>query len=101
LTSTMEEVYAEWVYAMISKDAEWWERSSASAWLRYIEVAQEYGVPVSLETIHLFRATLLYDSIITRLHRQINVAREYQVYSQQAAKEARKRVRKNFRRRIM
>jgi hypothetical protein len=100
LASTMEQVYAEWVYAMISKDAEWWERSSASAWLRYIEVAQEYGLPVALETIQLFRATLLYDSIITRLNPQINVAREYQVYAAQAAKEARKRVRKVFRERM-
>jgi len=100
LASTMEQVYAEWVFAMISKDAEWWERSSASAWLRYIEVAQEYGVPVALETIQLFRATLLYDSIITRLNPQINVAREYQVYATQAAKEARKRVRKAFRERL-
>jgi predicted unusual protein kinase regulating ubiquinone biosynthesis (AarF/ABC1/UbiB family) len=100
LASTMEQVYAEWVFAMISKDAEWWERSSASAWLRYIEVAQEYGVPVALETIQLFRATLLYDSIITRLNPQINVAREYQVYATQAAKEARKRVRKSFRERL-
>jgi predicted unusual protein kinase regulating ubiquinone biosynthesis (AarF/ABC1/UbiB family) len=101
LASTMEQVYADWVFAMMSKDAEWWERSSASAWLRYIEVAQEYGVPVSLETIQLFRATLLYDSIITRLNRQINVAREYQVYAQQAAKEARKRVRKTLRQRLV
>jgi ubiquinone biosynthesis protein len=100
LTATMENVFAEWIYAMISKDAEWWERSSASAWLRYIEVAQEYGLPVALETIQLFRATLLYDSIITRLNPQINVAREYQIYARQAAKEARKRVHKAFRDRM-
>src|SRR6516165_7719104 len=47
----LEAIFTDWVFALKSPDAEWWERSSATNWLRYIAVAQEFGVPVALETI--------------------------------------------------
>src|SRR5271166_2700602 len=80
LAKEIEQIFADWMYAHKSRDAEWWERSTAQAWLRYIEVARKYAVPVSLETIQFFRATFLYDSIITRLDKDIDFAREYKGY---------------------
>jgi predicted unusual protein kinase regulating ubiquinone biosynthesis (AarF/ABC1/UbiB family) len=96
----MEEIYADWVYAFTSTDAEWWERSSAQNWLRYVNVAREHSIPVSLETIQFFRATLLYDSIIARLDKDLNPVQEYKSYARVAGKEARRRVRKNMRKRL-
>jgi ubiquinone biosynthesis protein len=96
----MEEIYADWVYAVSSTDAEWWERSSAQNWLRYINVAREYGIPVNLETIQFFRATLLYDSILVRLDKSIDAVEEWNSYAQQAGKDARRRVRKHVKKRI-
>ena len=92
----VEQIYADWLYAQKSRDAEWWERSTAQAWLRYIEVARKIGVPVSLETIQFFRATFLYDSIVTRLDKEIDLAREYKGYADEAAGEARQRVKKGL-----
>ena len=60
-TKALEEIFTEWVFALKSPDAEWWERSSATNWFRYIAVAQEFGVPIGLETIQFFRATVLYE----------------------------------------
>ncbi len=60
-TKALEGIFTDWVFALKSPDAEWWERSSATNWLRYIAVAQEFGVPVALETIQFFRATVLYE----------------------------------------
>ena len=97
----VEQIYADWMYAQKSRDAEWWERSTAQAWLRYIEVARKFGIPVSLETIQFFRATFLYDSIVTRLDREIDLARAYKEYVEQAAKEAGHRVRRNIKRRML
>ena len=94
LGKEVEQIYADWLYAQKSKDAEWWERSTAQAWLRYIEVARKFGVPVGLETIQFFRATFLYDSIVTRLDKDIDLAREYKGYAKEAAAEARVRVQK-------
>src|SRR5262245_34059865 len=96
----MEAIYADWVYAVSSTDAEWWERSSAQNWLRYINVAREYGIPVSLETIQFFRATLLYDSILVRLDKDIDAVEEWNRYAKQAGKDARRRVRKQVQKRI-
>jgi predicted unusual protein kinase regulating ubiquinone biosynthesis (AarF/ABC1/UbiB family) len=95
-----EEIYAEWLYAVTSTDAEWWERSSSQPWLRYINLTREFGVPVSLDTIQFFRATLLHDSIVTRLDRNVDYRKPWQRYARRAAKEARRRMRKEIRRRL-
>jgi ubiquinone biosynthesis protein len=96
----IEKIYADWVYAQNSKDAEWWERSAAQAWLRFMEVAQEFALPVNFETIQYFRATFSYDAIVVRLNKDIDVTREWAAYAREAAKEARQRVQKNIRRRL-
>jgi ubiquinone biosynthesis protein len=101
LGKEVEQIYADWLYAQKSRDAEWWERSTAQAWLRYIEVARKLGVPVSLETIQFFRATFLYDSIVTRLDKEIDLAREYKGYVEEAAAEARQRVKRGMKRRLL
>jgi predicted unusual protein kinase regulating ubiquinone biosynthesis (AarF/ABC1/UbiB family) len=98
--TAMDEIYADWVYAITSTDAEWWERCSAQTWLRYITIAREYGIPVSLETIQFFRATLLYDSIMVRLDKDIDPLKEWKDYARQASKEARRRVNREVRKRL-
>jgi predicted unusual protein kinase regulating ubiquinone biosynthesis (AarF/ABC1/UbiB family) len=98
--ATMEEIYADWVYAVSSTDAEWWERSTSQNWLRYINAAREYGIPVTLETIQFFRATFLYDTIIVRLDKSIDPIEEWKRYAQQAGKEARKRVQRAIEKRL-
>ncbi len=95
----IEKIYADWVYAQNSKDAEWWERSAAQAWLRFMEVAQQFALPISYETIQYFRATFSYDAIVIRLNKDIDVTREWSAYARQAAREARERVQKNMRKR--
>jgi ubiquinone biosynthesis protein len=96
----LEQIYTEWVYAVSSTDAEWWERSTALNWFRYINIAREQGLPVSLETIQFFRASLLYDSIVVRLDKNIDPVAEWTSYTQVAGKEARRRVRKFIRKRL-
>ena len=82
----LEAIFTDWVFALKSSDAEWWERSSATNWLRYIAVAQEFGVPVALETIQFFRATVLYDSIAIRLDKDVDFAQQWKLYAESAGK---------------
>jgi predicted unusual protein kinase regulating ubiquinone biosynthesis (AarF/ABC1/UbiB family) len=96
----MDQIFADWVFAVTSTDAEWWERSTAQNWLRFITVAREYGIPVSLQTVQFFRATLLYDSIIVRLDKSVDPIREFKGYARRAGKEARRRVRKQVEKRL-
>src|SRR5204862_3599854 len=58
-------------------------------------------VPMSLETIQFFRATFLYDTIVARLDRNIDLAGAYREYIEEAAKEARQRVRKSIKKRLL
>ena len=96
----MEEIYADWVYAISSTDAEWWERCSAQTWLRHIKVARQFGMPVTLEMIQFFRATFLYDTMIVRLDRTIDPIAEWKSYAKVAGKAARKRVHREIRQRV-
>jgi ubiquinone biosynthesis protein len=100
LRGEMEKIYSDWVYAMNSRDAEWWERSSGQGWLRFMEVAREFHIPANYESIQFFRTSFSYDSIITRLNRDINIVKEYETYARQAGKEARERLKQSFRQRL-
>ena len=96
----MEKIYSDWVYAMNSRDAEWWEKSTGQAWLRFLEVARQYSLPASYESIAYFRTSFAYDSIITRLNRDIDIVKEFETYAREAGKEARERVKKNMKQRL-
>ena len=95
----MEKIYADAVYAMQSDDAEWWEKSAAQGWLRFLEVARQFSIPASFETIQFFRTTFAYDAVIMRLHKDIDVTKEWEAYAKEAAKEARQRVQKSMQQR--
>ena len=95
----LEKIYADAVYAMKSEDAEWWEKSAAQGWLRFLEVARQFSIPAGSDTIQFFRTTFAYDAVIMRLNKDINVTKEWEAYAKEAAKEARVRVRKSFRER--
>ena len=94
-----EKIYSDAVYAMRAKDAEWWERSAAQGWLRFMEVARQYSIPAGADTIQFFRTTFAYDAVIMRLHPDLDVTKEWESYVKQAAKEARARVQKGMRER--
>jgi hypothetical protein len=96
----MEKIYADAVYAMQSEDAEWWEKSSAQGWLRFLEVARQFSLPASFESLLFFRTTFAYDTIVHRLNKKIDVVKEWQGYQRERAKEARKRVKAGFKQRL-
>jgi ubiquinone biosynthesis protein len=95
----LEKIYADWIYAVNSRDAEWWEKSSAQAWLRFLEVARQFRIPASGEMIQFFRTSFSYDAIIMRLDKDLDIAGALQAYTRQAAKDARLRVKKSLRER--
>jgi predicted unusual protein kinase regulating ubiquinone biosynthesis (AarF/ABC1/UbiB family) len=98
-TKQLESIFADWVYATSSRDAEWWERSTSQSWLKYIGVARQFGVPVNLDTLQFFRATLLYDSVIMRLDKHFDFNKHYRRYTEIAGRRARQRIFRFLRRR--
>jgi hypothetical protein len=53
-------------------------------------------LPASFETIQYFRTSFAYDAIVTRLNKDIDIAKEWEVYKRQAGREARQRVQKSM-----
>jgi predicted unusual protein kinase regulating ubiquinone biosynthesis (AarF/ABC1/UbiB family) len=96
----MEKIYADGVFAMNSRDAEWWEKSAAQGWLRFLQVSRQFSIPASFEAIQLFRTTFAYDAVIIRLDKDIDLINAWRDCARQAAKEARLRVQRSMRQRL-
>lgn len=96
----LEIIYADWVYAQKSRDAEWWERSGAQVWIRFMEIARRYQMPLNFETVQFFRASFSYDAICNRLNKELDFGKEYKTYLRQSAREARRRMQRKIRSRL-
>lgn len=92
LTKEIEALYWDWLFAVKSKDAEWWERASGALWVKLVSIARRNQIPMNLDTLRMFRATFLYDSITFRLWSELSLTREFKKYSKGAARRSRKRI---------
>jgi ubiquinone biosynthesis protein len=79
-------------YGIKSNHADWWERSSFRLWLKFFELIRKHEIPIPRNMVRMVRATLLYDTVAARLYREINVFKEFQKYSDDVAKRARRRI---------
>ncbi|MDV3347418.1 AarF/ABC1/UbiB kinase family protein [Leptothoe sp. LEGE 181152] len=93
----LELIYWQVVFAFESKHAEWWERTSMTAWLGVMKLAGKYQIPVARDTLNLVRATLLYDTIVMRLDSKIDSIKLLTKYLKSMGKQSRKRIRKQSR----
>lgn len=97
----VEALYWDWLYAMKSDTSEWWEKASGVMWMKFIALSQKYQVPVNIDTLKGLRVTFLFDTIVFRLCRDIDLADEYQRYHRRAGRRARKRLQKTWTRRVL
>lgn len=88
----VEVIFWQDLYAFKSKHAQWWERTSAKIWIRFLQLAREYNIPLNLNTLKMIRSTLLYETIAARLYPNVDAYREHRVYNRGAGKRAKKRV---------
>lgn len=66
--------FRKWHHGGQDPKAEWWERSTATVWLSFVEGARKFQVPANLNTLRIVRCTLLYDTIATRLDPGISIS---------------------------
>lgn len=96
----VEALYGNWMFAVSSRHSEWWEKASGQVWMKLASISQRYNIPMNLDSLRMFRATFLYDTVMMRLWDQLDYAGEYQRYYQQAGERARRRVRRALRKRL-
>jgi len=101
IDEVLKEIEAEYLTALLgmrTREAEWWEKTSAQIWLAFFRVSSRHQIPLSVGTVRMLRATLLYDTLALRLDHSVDVRREYGKYRRRIGKSARKRVQNKFRR---
>ncbi len=99
-TKEVEGLYWELMYASKDGHAEWWEKASGVLWIRFAGLARRYNIPMNLDTMRLFRATFLYDTVMFRLWKDLDLDAEYQRYFEKLGRRAKKRVTKAVRKRM-
>lgn len=99
-TKEVENLYWDWLYAMKDKNSEWYEKASGMMWMTFVGLARKYNIPMNLDTLRLFRATFLYDTIMYRLWPEMDMDTEYQHYHKRAAQRAERRVKRSLKRRV-
>lgn len=92
----VEIVFWEDLYAFKSKHTQWWERTSAKIWIKFLELARQYNIPLTLSTLRMIRSTLMYETISARLFSRVNAYKEHRVYQKSAGKRAKLRVKRSF-----
>lgn len=70
-----------------SKDAPWWERTSAAISVAMGDTLRDFKIPINSTQLRISRATLLYDTIAYRLDHKLDY---YQVYTRWFARASRR-----------
>jgi ubiquinone biosynthesis protein len=96
----IELMFWDWVYAMNSDHSEWWEKASGVLWMKFADAARRYQAPMSSEIVRIFRATFLYDTMIFRLWNSLDMKEEFKRYRNQAGRRTKRRIRREFWRRV-
>ncbi len=85
-------IYREGFIAHKSKNAPWFDKCSGGMWMKVIVVSQKYNLPMTLDTVRIFRANFLYDSIVFRLDVGVDPQAEYIKYAERLDRKNRRRM---------
>lgn len=96
----VENVFYNSQIAIWSKHSAWYERTTASIWFGFFDLCKKYMIPINLDTVRSFRATLLYDTLALRLDPKLDLYKEYRRFSRMDARRVRKKSRRQLRRRL-
>jgi predicted unusual protein kinase regulating ubiquinone biosynthesis (AarF/ABC1/UbiB family) len=85
------------IFRSKQEHTEWWERTSVRQWMSFFKFSRDNNIPVSIHTLRMIRATLLYDTIAVRISKEVDRFDEYIKFKKFREKQAKKRVTKNIR----
>lgn len=83
-----------------SKQAQWYEKTSASNWLALFALLQKYDLPSNLGTVRAFRAQMLYDTLAVRIHPDIDTHKAMRRFFRQIDRAQLRDARKSLERRL-
>jgi ubiquinone biosynthesis protein len=95
-THDLIHIFRQLLLANESKHATWQEKCTGWMWMNIIGLTRKYNIPINLDTLRIFRATFVYDTIIYRLHPQIDPRKEFAKWAKDYHERARRRVRQDL-----
>jgi len=96
-----EEAEAEYtrvlaIFKSKQEHTEWWERTSVRQWMSFFNFSRKNNIPVTLHTLRMIRATLLYDTVAVRICKEVDRFEEYLHFKKFRESQAKMRVTKNL-----
>lgn len=85
-------IYRSLLIANECSNATWEEKCAGGMWMRVISACREFNIPMNLDTIRIFRATFIYDSMIYRLNPKLDPRKEYVRWEKRYYKQCRRKV---------
>lgn len=94
LVQELESYNWQLIYALEAAphSVSWQERTSAMQWAGVVQLARKYGIALDIQVLRLIRSTLLFESMATRLHGEINYVDQFRKFKAYRAEQARRRV---------
>ena len=92
LTHEFSNIYRSLLIANECSNATWEEKCAGGMWMEVIGVCRKFNIPMNLDTIRIFRATFMYDSMIYRLNPRLDPRDEYLRWEQRYNRQCRDRV---------
>ncbi|MBT3369077.1 MAG: AarF/ABC1/UbiB kinase family protein, partial [Nitrospina sp.] len=82
------------IFKSDQENTEWWERTSVRQWMSFFKFSRDNNIPVTIHTLRMIRATLLYDTIAVRICKDIDRFDEYLRFRKFRENQAKKRITK-------
>ncbi|XXX76169.1 AarF/UbiB family protein [Sorangium sp. So ce134] len=83
-----------------SERAPWYEKTTASVYMKLFAVTRKFNVPVNLDTVRAFRANMLYDTLALRVFPDLNVIRAHKKFLRDADKNTKREAMNGLRKRL-
>ena len=91
-THDLIHIFRRLLLANESKHAGWQEKCTGWMWMHIIGLTRKYNIPINLDTLRIFRATFVYDTIIYRLHPHIDPRKEFTRWAEEYHERSREKV---------
>lgn len=94
LTQELETYNWQLIYALEAspQNVSWQQRTSSTQWAGMMNLARKYGITVDVQMLRFIRSTLLFESMAVRLYPEIDFLKQYQIFKNYRAEQARRRV---------
>lgn len=100
-STSLMNIFREVFIAHKSTHAPWYDKCSGGMWMKVIALSRKYHLPMTLDTVRMFRASFIYDSIIYRLAPDLDSQVDFRKWSERYNRKNKQRALNEARARLL